>query len=400
MPTTLRAPGAAPAPGTAAAALALAALLSPAHASSNFIPLHSADPAVLARDAGGVSADGSIVVGTAITPAGSRAFRWTAATGVTLLPTLADSQDDLSYAAAISDDGSTVAGLYYDNPDIGFGAVWNGSGSAPTDIDPAAPLGSLTSIAGANADGSVLVGFTAQPTTPLPFRWTESAGLQTLGLLPGDDRGFARAVSSDGRIAVGYSDTAGSASGPRLPVRWTPDGTPQALTTPTSDFLGAEAHAVDADGDTIAGSVDLDQTDGLEQAFRWTEAGGFSLLQDLPGGENTSAVLAMSDDGSVLAGYGFDNDENRADAVLWIDSDRPRKLADILTNDFGADLTGWRLTLIRDISPDGRFIVGDAINPAGDEQAFLAIIPGPGTAALAIFATAAAARLRTRAPLA
>ena len=40
------------------------------------------------------------------------------------------------------------------------------------------------------------------------------------------------------------------------------------------------------------------------EAFRWTEAGGFEPLGDLPAGSSSSLAIDVSDDGSVIVGQG------------------------------------------------------------------------------------------------
>jgi len=59
-----------------------------------------------------------------------------------------------------------------------------------------------------------------------------------------------------------------------------------------------------------------------------------------------------------------------------------RSLHAVLSNDYGLDLTGWTLSEARDISPDGRVIVGWGINPSGKQEAWIAsldttVIPEP-----------------------
>ena len=48
----------------------------------------------------------------------------------------------------------------------------------------------------------------------------------------------------------------------------------------------------------------------------------------------------------------------------------------------GVDLTGWQLASALGISADGNAIAGYGINPSGQTEAFIAVIPEPGTALL------------------
>jgi len=56
---------------------------------------------------------------------------------------------------------------------------------------------------------------------------------------------------------------------------------------------------------------------------------------------------------------------------------------------------GWTLTEVADISADGRTVVGMGINPAGQEEAWMATVPEPSTLVLLAVGGLAALR-RTR----
>jgi len=61
-------------------------------------------------------------------------------------------------------------------------------------------------------------------------------------------------------------------------------------------------------------------------------------------------------------------------AVVWDPVHGVRGLADILSAQ-GIDLTGWYLTHAYGVSGDGTIIIGEGVNPAGDHEAWLAVIP-------------------------
>jgi hypothetical protein len=116
------------------------------------------------------------------------------------------------------------------------------------------------------------------------------------------------------------------------------------------------------------------------EAFRW-ENGVMTGLGDLPGGVFFSQAFAASADGSVVVGSGrpegcFDEDGSSCgEAFIWDAVDGMHNLRDVLADDFGLDLTGWRLEDARDISDDGRTIVGRGTNPDGFEEAWIAVLP-------------------------
>ena len=64
----------------------------------------------------------------------------------------------------------------------------------------------------------------------------------------------------------------------------------------------------------------------------------------------------------------------------------------------GPQLGGWKLTDATGISADGQVIVGDGISPDGQTEAWMAIVPEPGTALLvALGSLGLAASRRSRA---
>jgi probable HAF family extracellular repeat protein len=154
----------------------------------------------------GVSADGSVVVGSAYNAAGQiRAFRWTAARGMQDLGTLGGSS---SGATGVSADGSVVVGT----ADNAAGQLRAFRWTAARGMRDLGTLGGNKRMAsGVSADGSVVVG-SAQNAAGLPraFRWTASGGMEDLNItfahLLTDGSMFmaALATSPDGRYIAGW----------------------------------------------------------------------------------------------------------------------------------------------------------------------------------------------------
>jgi probable HAF family extracellular repeat protein len=158
----------------------------------------------------GVSADGSVVVGT-LNPVTTSlsAFRWSAASGMTTLGSI-DSNGAETSALGISADGSTTVGWGISL--AGQGAIhsvlWHQNGVA---VD----LGAIGGIAGSsmatavNQDGSVIVGdgqYVASSGILHAYRWTAAGGMVDLGTLLGPTSySEAFGVSADGSIVVGTS---------------------------------------------------------------------------------------------------------------------------------------------------------------------------------------------------
>lgn len=188
-----------------------------------------------------------------------------------------------------------------------------------------------------------------------------------LGDLPGG--GFwseAYGVSADGSVVVGY----GLGANGREAFRWTEAGGMVGLGDLPGGSFWSEARGVSADGSTVIG---FSLRENGQEAFRWTEAGGMVGLGVLPGGF-ASEARGVSADGSVIVGYSEFASIPRFDAFIWDATNGMRSLFDVLTGEFGLDLTGWTLTAATAVSADGLTIVGYGTNPQGGLEAWVASI--------------------------
>jgi probable HAF family extracellular repeat protein len=210
--------------------------------------------------ASGVSGDGSVVVGSAVSSSGPEAFRWTAGGGMQGLGDLSGG-DFQSSASAI------------------------------------------------NGDGSVIVGFGAAASGPQAFRWTAAGGMVGLGHLPGGDVvSAANGVSDDGATVVGF---AGPASGGDEAFRWTAGTGMVPLGDLADGDFNSGALGVSGDGSVVVGyGNDAAGT----QAVLWTGAGMQRLWDVLlangidPAADGWSQLVnatAVSLDGSTIAGFGY-----------------------------------------------------------------------------------------------
>jgi uncharacterized membrane protein len=109
-------------------------------------------------------------------------------------------------------------------------------------------------------------------------------------------------------------------------------------------------------------------------------------LGDLPGGEYRSLAIDVTADGSTVVGWSVS--DLGEEAFYWQSISGMRPLSDVLINDYGLDLNGWTLNHASAISPDGAVIVGNGTNPAGIREAWIAVIPEPGTFVLAAIGAA------------
>jgi hypothetical protein len=267
----------------------------------------------------------------------------------------------------LSADGTTVAGY---NAGVGF--RW-------TREEGLIPLGSLPGRSvsveprAVSADGSVIVGL---GDSFLPFRWTRQTGPVALGF-----EGAAAGVSADGTIVVGAHRAGASispgTSSPPEAVYWTQETGTVALGGFGPEFTSTIADAISSDGKVIVGFASYSgvskayrwtaeqgvellgdlpasnnprlSSDGAVivggnggQAFRWSEAGGMIGLGTLPGTIN-SFSSAVSSDGSIVVGSGSNGDVT--DPFVWDQNHGMRNLQDVLANDFGLAevLADWDL---------------------------------------------------------
>jgi probable HAF family extracellular repeat protein len=155
--------------------------------------------------ASGISADGSVVIGSSNNTNGLEAFRWTQSDGMVSLANL-DGGNFSSGANDVSDDGSVVVGVIYNRLDGSEAFRWTQSGGM-------VGLGFLSGDSfnsqanEVSADGSVVVGSSDSVNGHEAFRWTQSGGMVGLGFLSSDNFLYSSAdgVSADGSVIVGKS---------------------------------------------------------------------------------------------------------------------------------------------------------------------------------------------------
>ncbi|MBN1910628.1 MAG: PEP-CTERM sorting domain-containing protein [Pirellulales bacterium] len=323
----------------------------------------------------GISGNGQVAVGRSRSDF-SEAFRWTAATGMVGLGDLPGStQNSTAYAASY--DGSTIVGVSFSD-----------LGSEPfrwTQAEGMVGLGVRGSALGVSADGSVIVGFHNIENDPLgkAFRWTVSDGIQDLGALRGP-QSWANDVSADGSVIVGYSGEGDDVQYEAFV--WTAETGMVSLDDELGGNYQNNAMAVSADGSVVVGSYGSD-------AFAWSLDSGRIDLGSMPDVIYADA-RDVSADGSVIVGMAETPD--RHEPFLWNAEDGMRFLSDILTDDYGVDLTGWELQYVHGLSDDGKIIVGTGLNPAGHIASWIAIVPEPGTTSLLMGALAGLVFLRRR----
>jgi len=321
-------------------------------------------PGYTSSQAGAVSSDGTVVVGTATTAARNRqAFRWNSLQGMVGLGFMAGGT--FSTATAVSANGAVIVGggdALNTNPLTGF--RWTADeGAQPVE---ALPASHLCHVAGVSGDGAVVVG-TCLQVNNTAFRWTASMGSVALGRFGtgSNQQSAALAISMDGSVIVGAGHPALTGA-----VMWSADGSPTILGKLPGDAAGA-ATAVSRDGSVVVGS----STDnaGTSRAFRWTQQTGMVDLGNSVSGLLGSFASSVSGSGNIIVGWG--PTANGDVALIW-DTDHGLRPLDVaLEADYQTQITGWKLTQATAISDDGRTIAGFGTNPQGQTEAWIVKLP-------------------------
>jgi probable HAF family extracellular repeat protein len=312
-----------------------------------------------------VSGNGTVVVGLSETASGvTRAFRWTAAEGV---QDLVPSDSNLSIAYGVSADGSTVVG--YMLPSLGgsFRAFrWRAdTGLQEFSLLPLPGYTAGTVALATSADGSLVVRYGVHRRGyKRAFYWNQQNGMRVIMPFPNADivyHNSANGVSLDGRYVVGFADTTASDDSQihRVGFLWTEEGGILALNgLPTTSlyFERSAANAVSLDGMVVVAGV-LTETLGWHIG-RWTA--GTNWIVTPVGDVNRSEATDVSANGKVVVGWTRVSTPDISHAVRWTEE----KGVEDLNVVYAPLLQGVILQKAEGISPDGRYIVGQAFLPS------------------------------------
>jgi len=373
----------------------------PSAADVQFIPFGDLEGAEFSSAAEGVSRDGQVAVGvgtsTASGSGGREAQKWGALDGSVGLGSIDDNGGAYwSYARGASNDGTSIVGASRSSFSTGNSTeafLWT------AESDEMVGLGDL--VGGAirsdayaiSGDASIIVGSSSSTASGAnwdeAFLWTEEGAMQALGFLggTGGSKSASLGISSDGMVVVGESTSAESGANRREAFRWTEEGAMEALGFLDFSVAGnntSRANAASIDGLVIVGasvSADSRSTDSVE-AFRW-EDDSMLALGDLAGGSFMSEALATNNTGNMIVGVSSSSAGD--EAFIWDATNGMRSLKAVL-EDAGIDLSNWDLTRATGISGGGLRIVGWGVNPSGNDEGWVAILPEPTSTTLGLAA--------------
>jgi uncharacterized membrane protein len=294
-----------------------------------------------------VSADGSTVVGRS-SVGGFRGVKWTQSDGLVDLNDNGGSVFN-NTAYAVSADGSVIVGFGIASM-RGFGYRWTaaagsvGLGDATVQSYAASSDGSI--VAGRGVDGNGM---------NKAFRWTQATGAVLI-----DGMQEVPGMSADGTVMAGHN-------GASSIIKWTQAAGP-------ANLGHGSANAVSQGGGAIVGVA---LVNGLNRAFRWTEATG--VLPISPDNGMYGEAYAVSADGSIIvgrSGFGGSPVEN---ARIWNAQIGWQNIKDWLFSDYGLDIGAWKLNAATGISASGTTIVGYGLNPQGASEGWVITVPEPST---------------------
>lgn len=253
-------------------------------------------------NAQGVSSDGRYIVGY-VMPENSSLMQgvlWTDASKLTYLTPLAAGTD--YYANGISADGSIIVGTASDKNNNEHAVYWDRVANTIHDLGSFSHSSSQYSNAiAANRDGSVIVGSSTNfAGVTQGFRWTTKAGMVELQSLGGTSQ--ATGVSDTGRI-IGYSTNAKNEG---RAVYWDNNKIRDLGTLRADNSGSSSAQAISATGKVIVGAAD---DDIQRTGFIWKEdAGMYSVNEWLKyahvqaNSMSVKSVNAISADSETIAG--------------------------------------------------------------------------------------------------
>lgn len=316
------------------------------------------------------SIDGRALVARSRSSSGaSTTFLWTPDQGTRLPPA------GLSALGAVSAQGHFVTGQFNS-----VAARWDTTTGTILQLPP-----ELLTPGRISGDGRTITGQGSGVFAAKVTRWREGGTVSTFQGDISGDLGRLGPISSDGSVAAAaithntgetstssgfYWDDAGvrrNLGGSALPTAMTPDGT---------YLFGIDVHYSGASHSNLA---------------RWRQDGTYDILISYFNDKSFGEPVGVDGAGTTLA-------MNRTVGIslvpsLWRADTGYERVYDHLAV-AGVNLTGWTITRVSGMSPDGLIFAGEGVNPSGQSVVWYATIPSPSAAGALGFAYLMAPRRR------
>jgi|GEM_PF-1833848 len=318
----------------------------------------------------GVTNDGEKVVSNPY--ASGHCYKWTESTGfvrlgreLSVIWDVADNGRVAGYSYFWVNGDSTnteVSMSYYDDPSN----TWIRLGSAYSHFVD----GTESTGFGMNDAGTYVTGYSWKPTGGVEACfWSEETGIQPLNQVFNGYNSRADGVSGDGSIIMGWSE---NVQGCRMGYRWVrnEDSTysVQPLGTLCTDptWPHAEPMDISENGLYIVGCTAIDGWGG-SHGFLWSEENGMQNVSDGLEGIHSAIATAVTEDASIVVGQFEYYAGGLPTAFIWTELTGAMSLKEYLIEN-GADIPDdYTLMTAGDISQNGRYITGHALDLTLDE---------------------------------
>ncbi len=331
-----------------------------------------------------VSADGRVVIGTAQVRSDAweaGTVRWTGAHGLELL-SLPLPSPRYDFGTCVSADGEVIVGIL-DRGSERTGYRWsNAIGFEELDHLPGInieTIGAAVSFDGTVVAGASLVQSEDGTTRYQACQWTAD-GLSPIGhASSAANWSVATGVSADGKVIVGAAndlDDDGFGNRSFGPYRWTLESGIVGLGWLRPDHRFGHAFAISSNRLVIVGSTWSERDD--EEGFRWTANDGMISLGAPPVGVRGVRPYDISSDRAVITGFWsvvIDEHTVNNGSFLWTTDRGLCEFQQAIRDECLPGVSGWSDILVTAVADDSRTFVGQARNPQGLEEGWVARLP-------------------------
>lgn len=317
----------------------------------------------------GLSPDGLVVTGSI---GDGRAFTWSRARGFRFLAPAPGY--DAAIAKAVTDDEAVVVGR--SSRAVGpsqtelTGTVW-GASSPPIALPDLAGGPDRCDAEDVSDDGRIIVGFGNTANGPEAVRWIDGQP-EGLGDLPGGDfYSSSVAISPNGQFVVGVSVSGYHPDGRAVfeAFSWSEAAGLNGLGVPSNAFSTLPS-GVGNNGVAVGYAGPLDPNTAYPTAVRWRPGQAPEMLF-------AGQALDVAASGKLLVGNTIAPDPVGQRAVVWDEVNGTRRLEDLLMS-VGVDLGDEVLRRGTAVSGDGTTILVDGSN-ALNGQSFFGVVTIPRT---------------------
>ena len=299
----------------------------------------------------GMNSDGTKIVGT---NSGGQALLWTEEEGIQIIGSgeaWEISENGKIIGEIVNNDGNTEAALWEND---GWTFLGNVDGGGTCDAF-------LSSGLAISSDGSTAVGMGWISCSTEAFYWTESTGIVGLGQTGGDSE-KAQAVSGDGSLIGGWNQSVGG----RGSCVWDQDGNITFIGSPNPGSLLGEVTAITNDGSIVVGfgsGTGGNHTEG----YIWTEEDGMIGLGVPPNSAmfNRSAALDVSENNIAIGQYLYQGMTQYKSCIYTEETGEFVNLQYYLVELGMTGLDDWDLMRGLAISDDGTVMAGMGNGPDG-----------------------------------